>query len=103
MVQLRAFTVAVSLLCALAACHPDDKRPIVRVDVFEDHVSVDGARSDMPIQQAVDTQTQSRDVLVVFVTPQPLSATRRDELRRSIDKIAHSTEVGVRQVLLSPP
>jgi hypothetical protein len=103
MVHLRAFTVAVSLSCALAACHVDDKRPIVRVEVFEDHVFVDGVRSDLPIQQAVDAQTQSRKVFVVFITPQSLSATRRGELLRSIDKIYPSTEVGVRRVLLPCP
>lgn len=65
-VHLRAFTVAISFYCALAACHPGDKRPIVRVAVFEDHVSVDGVRSELPIEQAVHAQTQSRDVSVVF-------------------------------------
>ena len=100
---LRAFTVAISLYCALAACHLDDKRPIVRVAVFEDHVSVDGVRSDLPIERAVHAQTQSRDVSVVFVTSQPLSEARRNELRRSIENIPHSGEIGIRRVQLPCP
>ena len=46
--HLRAFTVVVSLFCALAACHGVDKRNIVRLEVFEDHVSVNGVPSDLP-------------------------------------------------------
>jgi len=99
-VHLRAFTVAISLYCALAACHPDDKRPVVRVAVFEDHVSVDGVLSNLPIELAVHTLTQSRDVSVVFITSQPLSEARRDELRRSIENIDHSGEIGIRRVQL---
>jgi hypothetical protein len=95
--------VAISLLCAVAACHSDDKRPIVRVAVFEDHVSVDGVRSDLPIEQAVDARTQGRNVFVVFITSQPLSETRRDELRRSIEKFHQSTEIGIRRVQLPCP
>jgi hypothetical protein len=102
-VHLRAFTVAISLCCTLAACNPNDSRPIVRVSVFEDHVSVDGVRSDLTIEQAVGAQTQSRDVSVVFITSQPLSEARREELRRVIGKIPHSGEVGIRQVQLSCP
>ena len=98
--HLRAFTVAISLYCALAACHPDDKRPVVRVAVFEDHVSVDGVLSNLPIELAVHTLTQSRDVSVVFITSQPLSEARRDELRRSIENIDHSGEIGIRRVQL---
>jgi hypothetical protein len=102
-VYLRAFTVGVGLFCALAACHPDDKRPIVRVAVFESHVFVDGVRSDLPIEQAVHAQIQRRSVSVVFITSQPLSEARRDELQRSIDKIPHSGEIGIRRVQLPCP
>ena len=98
--HLRAFTVGISLFCVLAACHTDDKGPVVRVAVFEDHVSVDGVRSDLPIEQAVHAQTQSRNVAVVFITSQPLSDARRDELRRSIDHIPRSAEIGIRRVQL---
>ena len=98
--HLRAFTVAIGLCCALAACHPDDKRPVIRVAVFEDHVSVDGVLSNLPIELAVHTLTQSRDVSVVFITSQSLSEERRDELRRSIEIIPHSGEIGVRRVQL---
>lgn len=100
---LRAFTIAIGLCWTLAACHPNDKRPIVRVPVFEDHVTVDGVRSDLPIEQAVVAQTQGRNVSVVFITSQPLSEARRDELRRAIEKIPHSGEIGIRQVQLSCP
>jgi len=101
--HLRVFTVGISLFCALAACHPDDNRPIVRVAVFEDHVSVDGVRSDLPIEQAVHAQTQSRNVSVVFITSQPLSEARRDELQRSIHNIPRSAEIGIRRVQLPCP
>ena len=100
--HLRAFTVAISLCCTLAACHPNDNHPIVRVSVFEDHVSVDGVRSDLPIEQ-VGARTQSRDMSVVFITSQPLSEARREELRRAIGKIPRSREIGIRQVQLSCP
>jgi hypothetical protein len=102
-VHLRAFTVAIIFYCALAACHTGDKRPIVGVAVYEDHVSVDGVRSDRPIEQAVHAQTQTRDVSVVFITSQPLSETRHDELQRSIENIAHSGEIGIRRVQLPCP
>ena len=102
-VHLRAVTVGMSLFCVLAACHPDDKRPVVRVTVFEDHVSVDGVRSDLPIEQAVHAQTQTRNVSVVFITSQPLSDARRDELRRSIEHIPRSAEIGIRRVQLPCP
>jgi hypothetical protein len=98
LVHLRAFTVAVSLFCAPAACHGVDKRNIVRLEVFEDHVSVNGVPSDLPIQQAVDAQTQSRKLYVLFIPRQPLSATRLVELRRSIDKTYPSPEIGIRRV-----
>jgi hypothetical protein len=100
---LRAFTVAIGLCCALAACHLNERRPIVRVSVLEDHVSVDGVRSDLPIEQAVGAQTHSRNVSVVFITSQPLSEARRDELRRALEKIPHSGEIGIRKVQLSCP
>ena len=103
LVHLRASMIAINLFCALAACHSGDKRPIVRVSVFEDHVSVDGVRSGLPIEQAVRAQNQSRNATVVFVTSQPLSAIRREELRRAIEKIPHSGEIGVRQVQFSCP
>lgn len=102
--HLRAFTVAVSLSCALAACHPgDNKRLIVRVAVFEDYVSVNGVRLDLPIEQAVREQTQSGNVSVVFITSQTLSEVRRDELQRFIDKTTKSTEIGIRRVQLPCP
>jgi NTF2 fold immunity protein len=97
-VHLRAFTVWICLFCTLAACHPNDRRPIVRVAVFEDHVSVDGVRSDLPIEQAVHARTQSRNVSVFFITSQALSEARRNELRRSIDQIPRSAEIGIRRV-----
>jgi hypothetical protein len=97
-VHLRAFAVAISLFCVLAACRSGDMRHIVRVAVFEDHVSVDGVRSDLPIEKAVHAQTAGRNVSVVFITSQPLSEARRDELKRSIDKIPHSGEIGIRRV-----
>jgi hypothetical protein len=50
--HMRVFTVAVSLLFALAACHRE--LHIVRVDVFEGHVTIDGVVSNLPIQQVVD-------------------------------------------------
>jgi hypothetical protein len=102
-VHLRAFTVAISFFCALAACHHDNNRAIVRVAVFEDHVSVDGVRSDLPIEQAVHAQTKNRNVSVVFITSQPLSEVRRDELQLSIDKIPQSAEIGIRRVQLPCP
>jgi NTF2 fold immunity protein of polymorphic toxin system component len=74
---------------------------MVRVAVFEDHVSVDGVRSDLPIEQAVHAQIQSRNASVVFITSQALSEARRDELRRSIDHIPRSAEIGIRRVQFS--
>jgi hypothetical protein len=101
--RLRALAVAVTFPCVLAACFHNDKRPTVVVSVFEDYVTIGGVRSDAPIQQAVDAQTQGGDVRVVFVTSQLLSAKRRDELQRSIDKTPHSGEIGVRKVALPCP
>jgi hypothetical protein len=101
--HLRAVTVAVSLFCALASCHGIDKRSIVRLEVFEDHVSVDGVLSDLPIQQVVDAQTQSRKVYVLFIARQPLSAARLEELTRAIDKAYPSSGIGIRRVQLPCP
>ena len=95
MVHLRAFTVAIILFCALVACQ-EGKRSIVRVEVFEDHVSVDGARSDLPIQQAVDAQRQNRKVHVVLIAQQPLSAARVHELTLAVNRLYPG--IGIRRV-----
>jgi hypothetical protein len=92
-VYFRAITVAFSLIYAVAACH-QDKRPIVRVEVFEDHVSVDGVRSDSPIQQAVDEQTQNHKAFVVLIPRQPLSAERLDQLKRAAEKLHPGIGIG---------
>ena len=92
MVHFLAFTVAVSLLYAVAACHQDN-RPIVRVEVFDDHVSVDGVRSDSPIQRAVDAQNQNHKGYVLLVPRQPLSAERLDELKRSAETLHPGIEI----------
>ena len=96
--HLRAFTVAVILFFALAACHRELR--VVRVEVFEDHVSIDGVVSNLPIQQAVDAQTQGQNVFVLLTAQQSLSAARTDELRRSADKLYLSRGIGVRRVQL---
>jgi hypothetical protein len=72
--------VAVGLYGALAACHGEAKRHIVRVEVFEDHVSIDGVVSTLPIQLAVDAQTKGQNVFVLLTAQQSLSAPRTDEL-----------------------
>ncbi len=99
--HLRAVTVAVSLFCALASCHGIDRRSIVRLEVFEDHVAVDGVPSDLPIQQVVDAQTQSRKVYVLFIAREPLSAPRLEELTHAIDKAYPSSGIGIRRVQFS--
>ena len=96
--QILKRTVVIGLFCALVACHGIDKQNIVRVEVFEDHVSVDGVLSDQPIQQVVDAQTQSRKVSVLFIPRQPLSAARLEEMKRASDKLYPSSEVGIRRV-----
>jgi hypothetical protein len=96
-VYFRAIAVALCLICAVAACH-QDKRPIVRVEVFEDHVSVDGVRSDSSIQQAVDAQTQNHKAFVLLIPRQPLSAERLDQLKRSAEKLHPG--IGIRRVQL---
>ena len=93
---MHVFTVAVSLFFALAACHRE--LHIVRVDVFEDHVSIDGFVSNLSIQQAVDGQTQGQNVFVLLTAKQSLSAARTDELRRSADKLYLSQGIGIRRV-----
>ena len=93
-----AVTVQVGLFCALASCHGIDKRNIVRMEVFEDHVSVNGVLSDMPLQQIVDAQTLSHKMYVIFLPQQPLSAARLEELRQAIDKAYPSTGIGIRRV-----
>jgi hypothetical protein len=95
-VHLRIFTVALTFFFALTACHRDLR--IVRVDVFEDHVSIDGVISILPIQQAVDGQARDPNVFVLLAAKQSLSAPRTDELRRSVDKLYHSSGVGIRRV-----
>ena len=99
-VHLRAFVVTVGLFAALAACHGEAKRHIVRVEVFEDHVSVDGVVSNLPIQQAVDAQVQGQDLFVLLTAQQSLSAARTDELQRSADKLYLSRGIGMRRVQL---
>jgi hypothetical protein len=86
-----------SLICAVAACH-EAKRPIVRVEVFEDHVSVDGVRSDLPIQRVVDAQTQNHRAFVMLIPQQPLSTERLNELNRSEEKM--HPNIGIRRVQL---
>jgi hypothetical protein len=100
MVYLRAFMVAATLFCTLVACH-EGKRPIVRVEVFEDHVSVDGARSDLPIQQAVEAQRQKRKVHIVLISQQPLSAARVHELTLAVEKLYPG--IGIRRVQFECP
>jgi hypothetical protein len=95
-VHLRVFVVAVSFFFALAACHRE--LHIVRVDVFEDHVSIDGVASNLPIQQAVDEQTRRQNVFVLLTAKQLLSAARTDELRRSADKLYLGQGIGIRRV-----
>jgi hypothetical protein len=100
-VRLRAFTATVSLLLALTACHREHR--IVRMEVYEDHVSVDGVRSDLPIQQAVDARTQSSKVFVLLVPQSSLSAAREAELRRCMEKIYMSSGITVRRVDFGAP
>ena len=88
----RAITVAVSLICAMAACH-QEKPLIVRVEVFEDHVSVDGVRSESSIQQAVEEQARNHKVLVMLIPRQPLSAERIDQLTHASDKLHPGIEI----------
>jgi hypothetical protein len=95
-VHLRVFTAVLSFFFALAACHRDLR--IVRIDVFEDHVSIDGVVSNLPIQQAVDGRAQDPNVFVLITAKQSLSAPRTDELRRSADKLYLSSGVGIRRV-----
>ena len=94
--HLRAFTATVSLLFALAACHREHR--IVRIEVYEDHVAVDGVPSDLPIQQAVDAQTQSSKVFVLLVPQSSLSAARETELHRCMEKIYMSSGITMRRV-----
>ena len=81
----------------MAACH-QEKPLIVRVEVFEDHVSVDGVRSESSIQQAIEEQTRNPKVLVTLIPQQSLIAER-------IDQLTHSSEdlhpgIGIRRVQL---
>jgi hypothetical protein len=100
-VHLQASTVAASLLFVLAACHHEPR--IVRMEVYEDHVSVDGVRSGLPIQQAVDAQTQSSKVFVLLLPRPSLSAAREAELRRCMEKIYRSSGITIRRVELGAP
>ena len=95
--HFRAFTIAFSLICAVTACH-EDKRTIVRVEVFEDHVSVDGVRSGSPIQEAVDAQNRNHKAFVMLIPRQPLSTERLDELNRTAEKMHPG--IGIRRVRL---
>ena len=91
-------TVWVSLFCVLASCHSIDTRQIVRMEVFEDHVSIDGIPSELPIQQVLDSQTSSHKVYVLFIPRQPLSPQRLEELSQARDKAYPSSGMGVRRV-----
>ena len=99
--HLRAFTASVSLLLALTACHREHR--IVRMEVYGDHVSVDGVRSDLPIQQAVEAQTQSNKVFVLLVPQSSLSAAREAELRRCMEKIYMSSGITIKRVDFGTP
>ena len=99
--HLRAFTASVSLLLALTACHREHR--IVRMEVYGDHVSVDGVRSDLPIQQAVDAQTQGSKVFVLLVPQPSLSAAREAELRRCMEKIYMSSGITIKRVDFGTP
>ena len=85
----RAFILSVSFSCALAACH---ENKIVRIEVFEDHVAIDGVRSILPIQEAADSQAPEHKGYVLLVPRPPLSKARLDELKRSMDKLYPGVE-----------
>ena len=89
--------MVLGLICVLAACH-EAKRTIVRVEVFKDHVSVDGVRSDSPIQRVVDAQTQDHRAFVILIPRQPLSTERLNELNHSAEKM--HPDIGIRRVQL---
>ena len=93
----RAITVVVSLICAVAGCH-HEKLLIVLVEIFEDHVSVDGVRSESSIQQAIKEQTRNPKVLVTLIPRQPLSAERIDQLTHASEKLHPG--IGIRRVQL---
>jgi hypothetical protein len=97
LVLVRVIWVAFIFVSTLAACH-HDKRPMVRIAVFQDYVSVNGVRLDMPIQQAIDEQTQRRGAIVVLI-PQPmLNLERQNELARASEKL--NSGIGIRKVAL---
>jgi hypothetical protein len=89
---VRASMVALSLICTVTACH-QGKRPTVRVEVFEDHVSVDGVRTESPIQQIVDEQTKNNKSFVMLIPRQPLSAERLDQLKHASENLHPGIEI----------
>jgi len=96
-VLVRVIWVAFIFVSTLAACH-HDQRPMVRIAVFQDYVSVNGVRLDMPIQQAIDEQTQRHGAIVVLI-PQPmLDLERQHELARASEKL--NSGIGIRKVAL---
>ena len=98
--QVRALVITVGLFAVLSACHGEAERHIVRVEVFEDHLSIDGVVSNLPVQQAVDAQAQRQNVFVLLISRQSLTAARSDELRRAAAKLYLSNGIGVRRVQL---
>jgi hypothetical protein len=90
----RAFVLFVSC-AALTACH---ENKIVRLEVFEDHVAIDGVRSDLPIQEAADAQAPEHKGYVLLVPRPPLSKARLDELKRCMDKLYPGAETKIRRV-----
>lgn len=99
MMKLQRLGSVALLFCILTGCYHHEKRPLVSIKVFDNYVTVDGVRLDMPIQQAADAQIQSRNALVLFIPAEPLSATRAAELQHSIEQIYHSTGIGIRKVV----
>jgi hypothetical protein len=83
------------VVCTSIACH---HRRAVRIEVFEDHLAVDGVRLDAPIQQAVDVQMRNRDTFVLLISMPPLSASRSSELTRAQEKLYADAGIGVRRV-----
>ena len=95
MQRFRAFVVAACLLWAVVACH-HARRPLIRVEVFEDHVSIDGTRSEMTLQQAVDSQTRSHKGIVILLPREPLSTGRVKEIIRIDEKLYPG--IGIKRV-----
>lgn len=100
MVYGRAVAVAFIFIVAVPACH-NDKLAIVRIAVFQDYISVDGVRSNLPIQQAIDEQPRNQKPLVVLVPQGPLTIERRSELNRAAESLHPG--IGIRQVQMECP